>query len=102
MIGFGSNFKKYDEKPKEYTKNNEFILPQEILHKIKIEIYKQPREDCSAFIILLCKIILWKKAYMALFKAEDSAFCSSIFLESNNRVCIAHLIHIFKQNADDI
>ncbi len=22
MIGFGSNFKKYDEKPKEYTKNN--------------------------------------------------------------------------------
>ena len=89
-------------KYKEYTKNNEFILPQEILHKIKIEIYKQPREDCSAFIILLCKIILWKKSYMALFKAEDSAFCSSIFLESNNRVCIAHLIHIFKQNADDI
>ena len=39
---------------------------------------------------------------MALFKAEDSAFCSSIFLESNNRVCVAHLIHIFKQNADDI
>ena len=59
-------------KYKEYTKNNEFILPQEILHKIKIEIYKQPREDCSAFIILLCKIILWKKSYMALFKEYNT------------------------------
>ena len=39
---------------------------------------------------------------MSLFKAEDSAFCSSIFMESNNRICVAHLIHIFKQNADDV
>ena len=87
---------------KEYTKNNDLILPKDIIIKTSYEIYQQPREDCSAFIILLCKIILWKKSYMALFKAEDSAFCSSIFLESNHRVCIAHLIHIFKQNSDDI
>ena len=87
---------------KEYIKNNELILPKELLHKKNYEIYKEPREDCSAFIILLCKIILWNKSYMSLFKAEDSAFCSSIFMESNSRVCIAHLIHIFKQNSDDI
>ena len=87
---------------KEFIKNNELILPKELLHKINYEVNKQPKEDCSAFIILLCKIILWNKSYMALFKAEDHAFCSSIFLESNNRVCVAHLIHIFKQNADDI
>ena len=87
---------------KEFIKNNELILPKELLHKINYEVNKQPKEDCSAFIILLCKIILWNKSYMSLFKAEDHAFCSSIFLESNNRVCVAHLIHIFKQNADDI
>ena len=87
---------------KEYIKNNELILPTELLHKKNNEIYKQPKEDCSAFIILLCKIILWNKSYMSLFKAEDNAFCSSIFMESNSRICIAHLIHIFKQNADDI
>ena len=88
---------------KEYTKNNELILPKELIHKMNYVIYEHPRgEDCSAFIILLCKIIKWKKSYMALFKAEDHAFCSSIFLESNNRICVAHLIYIFKQNADDI
>ena len=87
---------------KEYIKNNELILPTELLHKKNNEIYKQPKEDCSAFIILLCKIILWNKSYMSLFKAEDNAFCSSLFMESNSRICIAHLIHIFKQNADDI
>ena len=87
---------------KEYTKNNELILPQELLHKKHYEVIKQPKEDCSAFIILLCKIILWKKTYMSVFKAEDYAFCSSLLLESNDRVCIAHLIHIFKKNSDDI
>ena len=87
---------------KEYTKNNELILPKDLSHKKNYEISQQPKEDCSAFIILLCKIILWKKSYMAVFKADDYAFCSSLLLESNNRVCIAHLIHIFKQNSDDI
>ena len=91
-----------DIKFKEFIKNNELILPNELLHKKNNEIYKKDKEDCSAFIILLCKIILWKKSYMALFKAEDHAFCSSIFMESNNRICVAHLIHIFKQNSDDI
>ena len=87
---------------KEFTKNNELILPNELLHKKQYEVIKQPREDCSAFIILLCKIILWKKSYMSIFKAEDYAFCSSLLLESNDRVCIAHLIHIFKKNSNDI
>ena len=87
---------------KEFTKNNELILPKELLHKQTVEINKQSKEDCSAFIILLCKIILWKKSYMSVFKAEDYAFSSSLLLESNNRICVAHLIHIFKQNSDDI
>ena len=87
---------------KEFSKNNELILPNELLHKKNNEIIRQPRENCSAFIILLCKIILWKKSYMSVFKADDYAFCSSLFLESNDRVCIAHLIHIFKKNSDDI
>jgi hypothetical protein len=87
---------------KEYTKNNELILPKDVIIKQNYEISHQPREDCSAFIILLCKIILWKKSYMSVFKADDYAFCCSVLLESNNRICIAHLIHIFKQNSDDI
>ena len=87
---------------KEFTKNNELVLPSELLHKKDYEVPNMPREDCSAFIILLCKIILWKKSYMAVFKAEDHAFSSSLLLESNNRICVAHLIHIFKQNSDDI
>jgi hypothetical protein len=87
---------------KEFSKNNELILPNELLHKKNNEIIRQPRENCSAFIILLCKIILWKKSYMSVFKADDYAFCSSLFLESNERVCVAHLIHIFKKNSDDI
>ena len=91
-----------DIKYKEYIKNNELILPKELQNKKYNEKNKIPEEDCSAFIILLCKIILWKKSYMSLFKAEDHAFCSSIFLRSNNRICVAHLIHIFKKNSDDI
>jgi len=87
---------------KEFTKNNDLILPNDLLYKKNYEVYQQPREDCSSFIILLCKIILWKKSYMSIFKSEDYAFSSSLLLESNNRICVAHLIHIFKQNSDDI
>jgi hypothetical protein len=39
---------------------------------------------------------------MSVFKADDYAFCSSLLLESNDRVCIAHLIHIFKNHSDDV
>ena len=99
---FLQNYYVPEIKYKEFIKNNELILPTELLHKKNYDLYKQSKEDCSAFIILLCKIILWNKSYMSLFKAEDSAFCSSIFMESNNRICVAHLIHIFKQNADDV
>jgi hypothetical protein len=56
---------------KEFSKNNELILPNELLHKKNNEIIRQPRENCSAFIILLCKIILLKKSYMSVFKADD-------------------------------
>ena len=100
--GMFQNYYVPEIKYKEYIKNNELVLPKELQNKNYYEKHKMQREDCSAFIILLCKIILWKKSYMSLFKAEDHAFCSSIFLESNNRICVAHLIHIFKKNSDDI
>ena len=87
---------------KEFSKNNELVVPSHILQKKHFEAIQQPRENCSAFIILLCKIILWKKSYMSVFKADDYAFCSSLLLESNDRVCIAHLIHIFKNHSDDV
>ena len=86
----------------EFVKSNELILPEDISHKQNFEEISQPREDCSAFIILLCKIILYDKSYMQVFKSDDYAFCSSLFLESNNRICIAHLLHIFKMHSDDI
>jgi len=87
---------------KEYTKGNELLSKNVTESKKEKEIYQHPRENCSAFIILLCKIILWKKNYMSLFKAEDSAFSTSLLLESNERICVAHLIHIFRKNADDV
>ena len=57
-------------------------------------------ENSSNLIILLCKFIIWNNSYISIFK-DDTSFSSSIILESNDRLCVAHLKHIFKKFIND-
>ena len=80
---------------KEYTEENDFICDL-----IPNKINTNNPDSCENLIILLCKFIIWNNSYISIFKDEYS-FSSSILLESNDRLCVAHLKYIFKKFSED-
>ena len=88
---------KYEEFP---DSKDELISTYDNSEKNKLVLKLRGKENTANLIVLICKIILKKNEYFNIFK-ENPNFLLNILLESNDRICVAHLKYIFKKNKND-